>query len=148
MMSDVLRQLRAQLPEEARGLALADLFRLPTVRALAAAMRADDPPPAPRPRRAANAPTTEPVAVIAMAGRFPGAQTVEALLEHGADTGAADKDGLTALHWATAMGHEGVVRVLVQAGAGLGVTRPNGVSVEDLAHGATPSVRAALGLAP
>ena len=76
------------------------------------------------------------------------AQTVEALLEHGADTGAADKDGLTALHWATAMGHEGVVRVLVQAGAGLGVTRPNGVSVEDLAHGATPTVRAALGLAP
>ena len=104
----------------------------------------------------------------------------------GASTEAADKDGLTALHWSTAMGHLAVVRALVHAvstlsrllrsarrlrrvkralaaqalrvdrsvfcaggqGAKAGAAEIGGVSVQDLATGASPEIQAAIGLAP
>jgi hypothetical protein len=83
-------------------------------------------------------PSSTPLMIAAVRGHEP---TVKALLSHGASTEAADKDGLTALHWSTAMGHLGVVEALVAAGAKVGgKCVAGGVSVEDLAVAASPQV--------
>ena len=55
-----------------------------------------------------------PVADAAMRGD---AATVRQLLAEGADVNAAQNDGMTALHWASERGDEGIVNTLLYAGA-------------------------------
>ncbi|MDQ6610796.1 MAG: ankyrin repeat domain-containing protein, partial [Gemmatimonadota bacterium] len=70
--------------------------------------------------KAAVAATTEsPVADAAMRGD---SAKVRTLLRQGVDANAAQSDGMTALHWASARGDAGQVHVLVVAGARLEAT--------------------------
>ena len=68
-------------------------------------------------------PTESPVADAAMRGD---SAKVRALLKQGVDANAAQADGMTALHWASARGDAAQVRVLVFAGARLEATTRNG----------------------
>ena len=72
---------------------------------------------------AVTTPTESPVADAAMRGD---SAKVRALLKQGVDANAAQADGMTALHWASARGDAGQVRVLVFAGARLEATTRNG----------------------
>ncbi|MDQ6611870.1 MAG: ankyrin repeat domain-containing protein [Gemmatimonadota bacterium] len=73
---------------------------------------------------ASVAATTEsPVADAAMRGD---SAKVRTLLRQGIDANAAQADGMTALHWASARGDAGQVHVLVVAGARLEATTRNG----------------------
>ena len=71
----------------------------------------------------ASAPTESLVADAAMRGD---SAKVRTLLKQGVDANAAQADGMTALHWASARGDAGQVRVLVVAGARLEATTRNG----------------------
>jgi len=67
------------------------------------------------------APSTTPVADAAMRGDR---EAVRALLKSGGDAGAAQGDGMTALHWAAERGDAELAAMLVYAGANVGaVTR-------------------------
>src|SRR3954469_21658425 len=67
------------------------------------------------------APAGTPVADAAMRGDRDGVRT---LLKQGADVGAAQGDGMTALHWAAERGDADLAEMLVYAGANVGaVTR-------------------------
>src|SRR5438105_11561011 len=69
----------------------------------------------------AAAPSTTPVADAAMRGDRDAVRT---LLKQGADVGAAQGDGMTALHWAAERGDNDVAEMLVYAGASVSaVTR-------------------------
>ena len=69
----------------------------------------------------AAAPAATPVADAARRGDRDG---VRALLKQGADAGAAQGDGMTALHWAAERGDAELAEMLVYAGANVGaVTR-------------------------
>ena len=69
----------------------------------------------------AAAPAATPVADAARRGNRDG---VRALLKQGADAGAAQGDGMTALHWAAERGDAELAEMLVYAGANVGaVTR-------------------------
>src|SRR6478736_8578785 len=69
----------------------------------------------------AAAPSTTPVADAAMKGDR---DAVRALLKQGADVGAAQGDGMTALHWAAERGDAAMTEMLVYAGANVAaVTR-------------------------
>ena len=57
----------------------------------------------------------EPLLVVAAEGGL--AETVQALLEAGAEVGHADIDGYTALYGAAVTGHVDVIKVLLEAGA-------------------------------
>jgi len=82
--SMLLSRVRARLQETlGTDLSMIDMFNAPTVRALAASLRRDLGPPAPQPQPEALASTapkqgTE-IAIIGMAGQFPGAADVDAL---------------------------------------------------------------------
>ena len=70
---------------------------------------------------AGAAPSTSPVADAAMRGDRDG---VRALLKQGADVGAAQGDGMTALHWAAERGDAALADMLLYAGANVAaVTR-------------------------
>src|SRR5262245_34487681 len=67
------------------------------------------------------APSTTPVADAAMKGDR---DAVRALLKQGGDVGAAQGDGMTALHWAAERGDAEMAGMLIYAGANVGaVTR-------------------------
>src|SRR5262250_2512137 len=69
----------------------------------------------------AAAPSATPVADAAMRGER---DAVRALLKQGADAGAAQGDGMTALHWAAERGDAELAEMLVYAGANVAaVTR-------------------------
>ncbi|MEZ4236222.1 MAG: AMP-binding protein [Myxococcota bacterium] len=73
----LLAKLHAALQRELGSrLSLVDLFRAPTVAAQAARLQGDAPAPAPV---AAPVRTREPLAIVGVAGRFPGAADPEAL---------------------------------------------------------------------
>ncbi|HKV12360.1 MAG TPA: amino acid adenylation domain-containing protein, partial [Thermoanaerobaculia bacterium] len=83
----LLARVHARLKEVlARDLSLVDLFKNPTVSALAAALSAAPVKPRPEAQAAAAAarerPEREEIAVIGLAGRFPGANTVDQLWEN------------------------------------------------------------------
>ena len=59
-----------------------------------------------------------PVADAAMRGD---SEAVKALVEQGADVNLAQGDGMTALHWAAIHDHDGIVKILTDAGANLEV---------------------------
>jgi ankyrin repeat protein len=61
-------------------------------------------------------------------------EAVKLCLDRGADVNAADEDGLTALHHAVVRG-AGVVRLLVERGAALGVKDKHGRTPLDVAQG-------------
>jgi amino acid adenylation domain-containing protein len=74
-----------------RQLSLMDMFRMPTVASLAAYLSADSPDPVEAPRtqmppaapfRAASRDENEAIAIIGMAGRFPGASSVDEFWEN------------------------------------------------------------------
>ena len=72
------------------GLSVATMFAAPTARGLAQALNAVTPAVLPSPSAgSARAPDREPIAIVGMAGRFPGAADIEAfwaVLDEGRDT--------------------------------------------------------------
>ena len=55
-------------------------------------------------------------------------EVVRLLLEAGADTGTANENGATVLHFAAMDGHSGVVRLLLEAGADTGAADADGAT--------------------
>jgi ankyrin repeat protein len=90
------------------------------------------------------APSMSPVADAAMRGDREAART---LLKDGADVGAAQGDGMTALHWAAEHGDAAMVEMLMYAGANVAaVTRIGQYTPLHLASkaGSAPAVQALL----
>ena len=71
----------------------------------------------------AAAPSGTPVADAAMRGDRDGVRT---LLKQGADVGASQGDGMTALHWAADRGDAELAEMLVYAGANVAAVTRNG----------------------
>ena len=65
----------------------------------------------------AQAPNGAPVAAAASRGDLA---AVRELIKQGADAGAAQGDGMTALHWAASRGDAAMVEMLTRAGANVG----------------------------
>ena len=81
--SVLLIRAQGRLAEElGREISLVDLFRYPTVGALAGFLEPAAAVSAPAPRRRTVAPEDRRIAVIGMAGRFPGASSVEAFWQN------------------------------------------------------------------
>jgi amino acid adenylation domain-containing protein len=79
----LLVRVQARLAEElGREVSLVDLFRYPTVSTLAGFLEPDAAVPAPSPRSRPLSPETRRIAIVGMAGRFPGASGVEAFWEN------------------------------------------------------------------
>ncbi|HEY9856590.1 MAG TPA: amino acid adenylation domain-containing protein [Stenomitos sp.] len=80
LLAQVHQQLKAQLE---RDLSLVDLFRFPTVGSLAAHLApSTSSPPKPEAPLARTTPTREGIAIIGMAGRFPGADNLFAFWDN------------------------------------------------------------------
>src|SRR6185295_19556938 len=93
---------------------------------------------------AGAAPSTSPVADAAMRADKDGVRT---LLKQGADVGAAQGDGMTALHWAAERGDAALADMLLYAGANVAaVTRVGQYTPLHLASkaGSVPVLRALL----
>ncbi len=54
--------------------------------------------------------------------------TVKLLLDRGAQIEASNKDGLTALHWASSNGHDATVKLLLDRGAQIEASNKDGLT--------------------